>query len=175
MTLFSRRNKTSREYHHIQILRFRQSWKSHIATSTERRRLPHQQDQRGAANHGDGRGEFALVASAVGPCTAAGVLAQTQLLDAPLCHLQAGKIKEQTNKTTNKQTRLSITETSSPRTSLQTTILNKRGCVHIRGKLVRRAAGLRLTLGISDSGTPLRRAYRYRCSLPVRSSSMASN
>lgn len=74
-----------------------------------------------------------------------------------------------------KNTRLSITETSSPRTSLQTIFLKKRGCLDMRGKLVCRAAGLRLTLGISDSGTPLRRAYRYRCSLPVRSSSMASN
>lgn len=32
-----------------------------------------------------------------------------------------------------------------------------------------------LTLLISDSGTPLSRAYKCRCSLPVRRSSMASN
>lgn len=53
--------------------------------------LTHQQHQRWATNHCDGCGEFALVASAVRACVAAGVLRQTQLLDAPLCHLQGGR------------------------------------------------------------------------------------
>lgn len=51
----------------------------------------HQQHQRRATNHCYSCGEFALVASTVGPCTAAGILGQTQLLNAPLCHLQGGK------------------------------------------------------------------------------------
>lgn len=48
----------------------------------------HQQHQRRAADHGDGCGQFASVASAVGPSAAACVLGQTQLVDGPLCHLQ---------------------------------------------------------------------------------------
>lgn len=47
----------------------------------------HQEHQGGAADHGDGRGEFPPVASAVGPGAAARVLRQAQLLDGPLCHL----------------------------------------------------------------------------------------
>lgn len=50
--------------------------------------LTHQQHQRRATNHGDGSGEFPFVASAVGPRAAAGIFCQTQLLNAPLCHLQ---------------------------------------------------------------------------------------
>lgn len=71
----------------------------HFAPSVYWRWFTHQQHQRRAADHCDGRGEFALVASTVGPCTAAGVLTQTQLLDAPLCHLQAGKRQGETLET----------------------------------------------------------------------------
>lgn len=59
-----------------------------MGSGAPRHSLTHQQHKRRATNHRDGSGEFAFVASTVGPCTAAGIFCQTQLLNAPLCHLQ---------------------------------------------------------------------------------------
>lgn len=54
--------------------------------------LTHQEHQGWAANHGDGGGEFAFVPSTVRSCTAACIICQTELLDAPLCHLQKEEV-----------------------------------------------------------------------------------
>lgn len=49
---------------------------------------PHQEDNRGAAEEGDGRGELAFVAPAVLARRPIRVRAQPQSSDAPLSHLQ---------------------------------------------------------------------------------------
>lgn len=59
--------------------------------STER--VPHQQHQDRATDHGNGCGEFPSVASTVGPSTPICIFWETQLLDGPLCNLT----REQTN------------------------------------------------------------------------------
>lgn len=54
-------------------------------------RCPHQQQQGRAANQCYGRGEFPLIASAVGAYQAVGVERQTQALDTPVGNLGKGK------------------------------------------------------------------------------------
>ncbi|TNN47922.1 hypothetical protein EYF80_041865 [Liparis tanakae] len=93
----------------------------------------------------DGRGQLPLVAAAVAARLALGVLAEAELLHAPLRHLQDGR-----GGAPHTSPRLLVSSSPPP-------------------------LPLCVTLATASSGTPLSRAYSCRCSRPVSSSLSASN